>query len=239
LTLFVGISLVYFYNFDLSLLVDHPAQMEYTFGVSQLVAYLVHFFGYHMISVSFIPNVVSDGVWFALFVLAYVWSIIAFCKRKTSVYFMPFLGMTYTIIFAISNALGRVSLGLFAAEASRYELHLIPFFFGVFLLLRSMNHGIKKTVLLISVFCLMVYREFSYAVIIPPQYLVFIDQQKAFKFCVQLENPIDECEKQSGIELFLDNSGKRLIDKPEYAPFLQYLKERKANLYAPDRKYPY
>lgn len=236
----VGISAVYLTNFDFSLLVDYPKQTAYQFSVSQLGAYGVHFFGYHMVRIPYLLQAQSDYVWFFLCAAAYGGGIVMFLKRKASFYFIPLICMTYTVLFVVANAFGRVSIGVSAAEAFRYEMHLIPFFIGVFFLLKQMKQRVWK----VLVFCLflstMIYREFSYALIVPQGYPKnVVGVQKEFKICVQQGQAVDGCEKNAGVDIFLDAYGHRLTEKPEYAAFLQYLKERKANLYAPDRKYPY
>jgi hypothetical protein len=56
---------------------------------------------------------------------------------------------SFTIIFCLHTAVGRISLGLSAAYSSRYITYLIPGFFGIYLWMVALKQGTMQKLLLI------------------------------------------------------------------------------------------
>lgn len=64
--------------------------------------------------------------------------------------------ITFTLIFCVNTAIGRVFLGMMSAQqSSRYITYMIPGFFGIYLWLVSMPAGkLRKNLLIAAVVCL-------------------------------------------------------------------------------------
>lgn len=133
--------------------------------------------------------------------------------------------VSFTLIFCVNTAIGRISLGLPAAQSSRYMTYLIPGFFGIYLWLVWQPVSTLRRILLAAVVICFVFASFP---------LREADQKglrwyRGVKTCwktvyLQKEN-IELATQAANFPIYPSPERTRLKEK------LEYLKRERLNLY--------
>lgn len=132
---------------------------------------------------------------------------------------------TFTLLFCTFTAIGRISLGLSAGQASRYIPYLIPGFLGIYLHLSSRTADkLRPCLLAVTVFLLIAatfpLRTADY------QTLVWLTQSKTrWKQAYLQSGSVEASNRATGFKVYPDAARTNLEQK------LTYLKDRKLNLF--------
>jgi hypothetical protein len=128
----------------------------------------------------------------------------------------------YSLIYATAAAIGRVCLGMQAAESSRNITLLIPAFLGIYfyLLNRKQSHcaRIAIPILLVAVLPSCIQRNHK-------EIEGFAAMKQSWKNCYLTHENIAYCDAVSHLQLYPAPNATHLRDK------LRYLKENHLNLY--------
>lgn len=136
-----------------------------------------------------------------------------------------FILISFSLIFCVTAAIGRVYLGPWTGASSRYVTLLIPGFFGLYLHLANLNLSAKKNALLLTYVSLLIMatfplREQDY------QEILMISNGKSnwIKYYLQTED-ILEANQAARWKVYPHDINTTIKLK------LDYLKARKLNLY--------
>jgi len=132
---------------------------------------------------------------------------------------------TFTLIFSINLAIGRISLGLEAAQASRYVTYLIPGFLGIYLHILASNRQENRALLSIILVTGLLWASFP----LRDSDLQILESYRSgkirWKNCYLKTEDIEKSNQLSGIKVHPDPERTHLRSK------LDYLKRRELNLY--------
>jgi hypothetical protein len=132
---------------------------------------------------------------------------------------------TFTLIFCINLAIGRVGFGLHHAQHSRYVLYLIPGFFGIYLHLTSLSSRRIRNFLMIATVIVLIVSTFPLSKRDLRIMAMFRDGKSRWRdHYLETEN-IEETNRKAGFNIYPHAEGTHLKEK------LEYLKARKLNLY--------
>jgi len=152
--------------------------------------------------------------------------------KKSTVSFIPFLCISFTVVFSVANACGRSTFGLEQAQTSRYRIAYIPLVIGLYFLLYHIRISIVKYVCLGVLLISLGVREVQLDNrMIGTQITLGKVKKEAFRTCAQQGISISACETQADFVLSCGN--KAIMSEPEVVQFLEFLRRRHANLYAP------
>ena len=133
--------------------------------------------------------------------------------------------LVFSLLFSANTALGRVCLGMSAAQASRYVTYLIPAFFGLFLhILTIQDVKIKNFFLAITIIILFV-ASFPLKKVDWETMKSFSHGKKQWKEHYLRTEDIEESNLTSGFKIYPWPEHTKLKEK------LDYLKMKKLNLY--------
>lgn len=132
---------------------------------------------------------------------------------------------TFTLLFCILTAIGRVPLGLNTAQASRYVTYLIPGFFGIYLHLTSRTPQKGSPVLQLALIIGLIAATFPLPQV-DAQTVSWLSQSKFRwkKYYLQTEN-IEESNRKARFMIYPDADRTHLQRK------LMYLKTNRLNLF--------
>jgi hypothetical protein len=140
-----------------------------------------------------------------------------------------FILLSYSLLFCLSSAIGRVCMGMHSADAERYLPHLVPAFLGFYFFL--LVH--KKRIWSRSALTLFLTASIVSAVHLTRynrngiSYLR--DGKRAWKSCYLKAEDIAACDKTTGFKVYPRPEATHMKEK------LEYLKLYKLNLYADGR----
>jgi hypothetical protein len=136
--------------------------------------------------------------------------------------------LSFTLLFEVNAAVGRVCLGLpESAQFSRYMGLLVPAFLAMYFHLLTWKKGRLRTVL-VAVFAIALIPG---TVRMPNGYSPQIvhDGKQAWKTCILQTGSIDYCDRATGFPVYPDPRRTGLVEK------LRFLQKNGLNLYAGDR----
>jgi hypothetical protein len=132
----------------------------------------------------------------------------------------------YTLIYASAAAVGRVCLGMHAAQSSRNMTLLIPAFLGIYFHLLAKPSGGKRTLLLAIMFLIVLPSAIQ-------RYHKELEglsaMKRDWKQCYLEREDIQLCDQATGLQIYPWPEKIRLKEK------LAYLKQNALNLYATDK----
>jgi hypothetical protein len=130
--------------------------------------------------------------------------------------------LSFTILFGLNAAIGRVCLGMPAAgQSSRYMGLLVPAFLAMYLHLLSWRDGIRKAAAIVA-----------FAIIVLPNTLkmhrdpIQENGKRAWQACYLKVEDIDYCDRVTGYPTHWDPAATHLKEK------LDYLKRNHLNLFS-------
>ena len=131
--------------------------------------------------------------------------------------------LSFSLLFAVNTAIGRVCLGLPApAQSSRYTTLLIPAFLAMyFYLLAVPNKKARETGLIVLVLILIPGHAH-----LPSHAPFFADRKIAWANCYKRTESIADCDSATAFKIYPDPEATGLKQK------LDYLKRNKLNLFA-------
>ncbi len=136
---------------------------------------------------------------------------------------VPVILTGYTLLYAAAAAVGRLCLGMEAAESSRNTTLLIPGFFGIYVCLLSLHQSQKRTWLLAALL----------AAVLPScvqrnhkEIEGFSARKSAWANCYRTTENIDACDASSKLQIYPQPEAIHLRKK------LDFLKQNRLNLYA-------
>ncbi len=133
--------------------------------------------------------------------------------------------ISFSLIFCISTAIGRISLGLDAGKASRYITYLIPGFFGIYLHLANITREKKRNLLLFTAVVCLILANYPLRKSDFQNILMYSNGKTQWmNFYLQTED-IEKTNKTIGFKIYPNAEVTNLKQK------LDYLKARKLNLY--------
>lgn len=132
----------------------------------------------------------------------------------------------FSLLFLANSAVGRVSLGLEASQASRYVVYITPALLGVYFHFQLHNSLFHKALTVISSVILIGLFVHS-SIIQRPQFQRFTDIKTAWRDAYLQYEDVSKANDVSGVEVHPRPKEAKLQKK------LDYLKENKLNLYAP------
>jgi len=131
--------------------------------------------------------------------------------------------LTFTALFAINTAVGRVCLEGDAAQATRYVTLLIPGVLGGYLYLQTIpREGVRRSLTLVFVLCLL-----PGCLIVDEGPGTFADGKRGWVECYLRTGEIIACERAVNYLIYPDPEQTRMREK------LAYLKAHRLNLFAP------
>ncbi len=130
--------------------------------------------------------------------------------------------LSFSMLFAGGAAVGRVCLGLGAADASRYATLLIPAFLGLYLYLLSISSRMWRTMAVGALAVLIVPN----ALRVPPAARWFAEGKHAWSACYLQTESIEHCDKATRFVIYPHPEKTGLRQK------LEYLKQRRLSFYA-------
>lgn len=131
----------------------------------------------------------------------------------------------FTLIFCINAAIGRVPLGLSAAQASRYITHMIPGFLGIYLWLVTLPPGVLRRFLLVAAVAGLIAASFPLREADRSTLKWYYEGKTKWKAVyLQTEN-IETATRAANFTIYPSPEQTRLKQK------LEYLKKEKLNLY--------
>ncbi len=172
--------------------------------------------------VSTVPGI----VFFILLAAIIVWRIRLFSSPNSAARNLNLvitILLSYTVIYAVMAAIGRLCLGLQTAQASRYISLLIPAFFGVYLEIQSFPKK-RIQVPLLLLFLLMMIKGSAKEARLEMEW--FRKGKQEWKECYRKNENIQFCDQATGFKIYPVPEATRLKEK------LDFLKRNKLNLYA-------
>jgi hypothetical protein len=134
----------------------------------------------------------------------------------------------FTLLFAVGSAMGRVCYGEEAATASRYMIYLVPGLLGLYFHCLSLSPALLRRLVLAGVVLAATYgglpihrhdaRTMSY----------FSQGKRAWKAAYLATGSVEEADRRSHFRVYPDPATYELFHRQ-----LDYLKERRANLFQP------
>ena len=130
---------------------------------------------------------------------------------------------SYSLLFAVNTAVGRVCLGLpGAAQQTRYTTLLIPAFLAMYLYLRAAPPGRIRTIALAVLVVVLIPGH----VHVNQNAAYYADKKRAWVACYRETEDIGACDALTRFRIYPDPQRTRLKEK------LDYLKIIQANLFA-------
>ena len=130
---------------------------------------------------------------------------------------------SYSFLFIINTAVGRVSFGVEAGKASRYIPYLVPFIYAIYLHLNSLNTEYKKAYSLVLFLTCIYATTFIRSDV--KEMKRFRDGKEAWKRNYLHTGKITRADKLSDFKIYPNPKATKLSKK------LNFLKRRKLNLF--------
>ena len=146
-------------------------------------------------------------------------------KRPPAQKLIPWILVTYSLLFSFATAYGRSCLGLGAAQGSRYMTYLVLCFFGLYLYALSVSVRIERNVVTAMVVALALLSSARTAGTDRRAIEQTSQQQIQWKDCYLRSRDIKGCDEQSGISIYWTPEPPSLQSK------LDFLERNRLNLF--------
>lgn len=133
--------------------------------------------------------------------------------------------ITFTLIFCTVTAIGRVSLGLETAQASRYVTNMIPGFFGIYLGIVSLLQNVWRRILLVVAVVCLIAASFPLRKADDIGLTWYMQGKSNWKAVYLLTDDIETATLTARFPIYPEPERTHLKQK------LEYLKKHKLNLY--------
>lgn len=132
--------------------------------------------------------------------------------------------LSYSLLFSIDCAIGRVCLGLpKAAQSSRYVTHMIPAFLAMYFWVVSLSPG-KQRKLVSIVFVILLVPA---ALLTPHGARRYADYKRTWSQCYLHTNNIQYCDRVTGFSIYPEYGPER----SELAEKLEFLRQHKLSFF--------
>jgi hypothetical protein len=132
---------------------------------------------------------------------------------------------TFTLLFCVNTAIGRVPLGLPTAQASRYITNMIPGFFGIYIWLVALPHGVLRRFLLTAAVAGLIAATFPLREADRNGMKWLVEGKTKWKAAYLQTEDIETATRAANFPIYPVPERTRLKQK------LEYLKKEKLNLY--------
>lgn len=172
----------------------HSAPIEYIHYLVLSNAFFLGFNQNYEIGLLFwlVKLITLVFVLYKLFILSFR------CERRQYFFYLGIFSlMSFSLLFELNSAIGRVCFGIYSGQASRYMPYQIPSFFGMLLLFFKLTPFtfVKKEFLIIPLFLFLFFTEFF-----KKNNVSELDRLKRSKMewvnCYLKSRNLDNCQKQ-------------------------------------------
>lgn len=195
----------------------------------EICIYMIHFVGYYFFQTPHIPLYFLDVLTFISIVSIWLYTFIKYLKEKSNTLFIAFISMSYTMGFSVLNACARAIFGLEGVAAYRYASQFMLFMFGLFFVIKNIKKSRIKILCMVLLFTFLVWKEVHLQQDIINQILSGESIKNTLRLCIQEGHTIESCMDTE----HWDPTIPDVPDDPKLSEFLNFLRLRKANVYAP------
>src|SRR5262245_4694009 len=180
-----------------------------------------------------VTRFVGIQMWLSLCLLATIvltslivsWRML-FASQQSKLSQVIFVLSTFSLLFSINTALGRVCLGVGLAATSRYVPYILPTAFGIYLSLLALARSYPWAgQVLVTCFVILYAMQETSARQDRSTIHWFSNGKKAWKSCYLKRGDIAACDKSTSFPIYPSPQATRLQEK------LQHLKAHRFNLY--------
>jgi hypothetical protein len=171
-----------------------------------------------------VAELVGGGVLLAVLVglvLAAI-GLVSSSKAEREYIIIPGALLAYCFLFCLSAAVGRLCIGLDAAQGSRYTTYLILGFFGLYLCARSVRRSGTRIALLWAVLVLALLSALR---LHKSEMQSHATEKRAWVSCYFSRHDIQQCDLMTNFKIYPWPEATHLQQK------LDFLKEHRLNLY--------
>lgn len=202
----------------------HPQPYEYLVFISNMLTMCQGFLYGYQVTFARRFGMILFGIWLVLLLFQF-WQIVK-TRKFSPIPVVNFLFFSFSIIYALNTAVGRVCLGTDQARSTRYMTLLIPGWLALYftvLLLKSSILRNAALVILAILFVILPLRRYNQ---IDSQFLPLTEGKQIWAACYVERESIEECDKISKIQIYPNAEATHLKDK------LNFLKQKQYNLFS-------
>lgn len=137
--------------------------------------------------------------------------------------------LSFCLLFCLNTAIGRLCLGLEAAQASRYVPYLVLGFLGLYFSVLSLREQAVRLLLVAALLLLAISSSYRMNWLDWEKMRTYSHGKKAWRECYLKNHDIEQCNVQTQFQIYPWPEGTRLQQK------LHYLEQKKLNLFADSR----
>lgn len=220
---------LFFTNYHFAPAVDcfqlpHPQPYEYLVFISNMLTMCQGFFYGYQVTFARRFGMILFGVW-GILLLQQLWLIVK-TRDFSPVRLVIFLFFSFSIVYALNTAVGRVCLGTDQARSTRYMTLLIPGWLALYFAVSLLKSNVLRTVILAAFIILFVITPLRKYKALDNQFALFTERRQQWATCYLEKENIEECNEVTEIKIYPKAEATRLQEK------LNFLKQNSYNLYS-------